>query len=159
MFFRSDTAGAVSGAKHWWKAMSSPKGSKTERNLKEAFAKESQTNRCYLYFARTADEEGHEYVSALFRSIADVKTGHAHGHLEYLEGIGDPVTAAPIGTTTENLKAAIAGEAHECMDRYSDMTRTARDEGFDEISNWFETLAKTKKFHNERLKKALDSLD
>ena len=159
MFFRSDTAGAVSGAEHWWNTMSSPKGSKTERNLKEALAKESQINRCYLSFARTADEEGYDFVSALFRSIADVKTGHAHGHLEYLEGIGDPPTAAPIGTTTEILKAAIAGEAHECMDRYPDMSRTARDEGFDEIANWFETLAKTMKFHKERLKKALDSLD
>ena len=138
--------------------MPSLKGSKTERNLREAFAKESQTNRCYLYFARTADEEGYEYVSALFRSIADAKTGHAHGHLEYLEGIGDPVTAAPIGTTTENLKAAIAGEAHVCMDRYPDMSRTARDEGFEEIASWFETLAKTMKFHTGRLKKALASL-
>ena len=97
--------------------MSSLKGSKTECNLKEVFAKEAQANCRYLYFARTADAEGYEDASAVFHSIAKDKTGHTHGHLEYLEGIGDPVTAAPIGTTTENLKAAIAGEAHECMDR------------------------------------------
>ena len=81
------------------------KGSKTEENLKAAFAGESQANRRYLYFARKADVEGYNDVSALFRSTAEGETGHAHGHLEYLEEVGDPATGMPIGPTEDNLKA------------------------------------------------------
>ena len=89
------------------------KGSKTEQNLKDAFAGESQANRRYLYFAAKADVEGQNDVAALFRSTAEGETGHAHGHLEYLEAVGDPATNLPIGRTRENLKAAVAGETHE----------------------------------------------
>ncbi len=89
------------------------KGSKTEGNLKDAFAGESQANRRYLYFAAKADVEGYNDVSAVFRSTAEGETGHAHGHLEYLEECGDPATGLPIGSTSDNLKAAIAGETHE----------------------------------------------
>ena len=71
------------------------KGSKTEENLKAAFAGESQANRRYLYFAQKADVEGYNDVSALFRSTAEGETGHAHGHLEYLEAVGDPATGMP----------------------------------------------------------------
>ncbi len=157
MLFRSATDRAVSGAEHYWKAiMSSLKGSKTECNLKEVFAKETQANCRYLYFARTADAEGYEDASAVFHSIAKDKTGHAHGHLEYLEGIGDAASATPIGSTAENMRAAITAEAHECTDVYSAMAKTARDEGFDEIADWFEPLAKAVKPHDERFKKALD---
>ena len=84
--------------------------SKTLQNLKDAFAGESQANRRYLYFAQKADVEGYNDVAAVFRSTAEGETGHAHGHLEYLEGIGDPLTGVPIGDTRANLRAAIHGE-------------------------------------------------
>ena len=102
------------------------KGSKTEQNLKDAFAGESQANRRYLYFAQKADIEGYNDVAAVFRSTAEGETGHAHGHLEYLEESGDPATGLPIGATSDNLKAAIAGETHEYTDMYPGMAKTAR---------------------------------
>jgi rubrerythrin len=139
--------------------MASLKGSKTEDNLKAAFAGESQANRRYLYFAQKADVEGYNDVSAVFRSTAEGETGHAHGHLEYLEEVGDPATGKPIGATSDNLRAAIAGETHEYTDMYPGMARTARDEGFDEIADWFETLAKAEKSHAGRFQRALDGLD
>src|SRR4030095_12976329 len=108
------------------------KGSKTENNLKEAFAGESQANRRYLYFAQKADVEGFNDVSAVFRSTAEGETGHAHGHLEYLEEVGDPATGQPIGPTSANLRAAIAGETHEYTDMYPGMSKEARSEGFAE---------------------------
>jgi len=135
------------------------KGSQTEQNLKDAFAGESQANRRYLYFAAKADVEGFNDVSAVFRSTAEGETGHAHGHLEYLEEVGDPATGLPIGSTENNLKASIAGETHEYTDMYPGMAKTARDEGFDEIADWFETLAKAERSHANRFTKALDNLD
>ena len=135
------------------------KGSKTEQCLKEAFAGESQANRRYLYFANKADVEGQNDVAALFRSTAEGETGHAHGHLEFMEGVGDPATGLPIGGTADNLKAAIAGETHEYTDMYPGMARTAREEGFDEIADWFETLAKAERSHAGRFQRALDNLD
>ncbi len=135
------------------------KGSKTEDNLKAAFAGESQANRRYLYFAQKADIEGYNYVAAVFRSTAEGETGHAHGHLEYLEECGDPATGEPIGATSDNLKAAIAGETHEYTDMYPGMAKTAREEGFDEIADWFETLAKAEKSHAGKFQKTLDSMD
>ena len=139
--------------------MAELKGSKTQDNLKAAFAGESQANRRYLYFAKTADVEGHPDIAGLFRDTAEGETGHAHGHLEYLEETGDPATGEPIGGTANNLKAAIAGETHEYTDMYPGMARSARDEGFDEIADWFETLAKAEKSHAGRFQKALDTLD
>src|SRR5690606_9936973 len=138
--------------------MPSLAGSKTFNNLKEAFAGESQANRRYLYFAQKADVEGYNDVAAVFRSTAEGETGHAHGHLELLEEVGDAATGEPIGPTPLNLKAAIAGETHEYTDMYPGMARTAREEGFDEIAEWFETLAKAEKSHAGRFQKALDSL-
>ena len=76
------------------------KGTKTENNLKDAFAGESQANRRYLYFAQKADVEGYNDVAAVFRSTAEGETGHAHGHLEFLEEVGDPATGLPIGGTS-----------------------------------------------------------
>ena len=135
------------------------KGSNTEQNLKDAFAGESQANRRYLYFAAKADVEGYNDVSTVFRSTAEGEGGHAHGHLEYLEATGDPATGLPIGTTSDNLAAAIAGETHEYTDMYPCMAKTARDEGFDEIADWMETLAKAERSHANRFQKALDLLD
>jgi rubrerythrin len=134
------------------------KGSKTEKNLKDAFAGESQANRRYLYFANKADVEGYNDVAVVFRSTAEGETGHAHGHLEYLEAVGDPATGLPIGETSANLKASIAGETHEYTDMYPGMAKQARDEGFGEIADWFETLAKAERSHANRFQKALDTL-
>ncbi len=134
------------------------KGSKTHGNLKEAFAGESQANRRYLYFAAKADVEGYNDVSAVFRSTAEGETGHAHGHLEYMESVGDPVTDLPIGSTTNNLKSAIAGETFEYSDMYPGMAKTAREESFDEVADWFETLAKAERSHANRFQKALDEM-
>ena len=132
-------------------------GSKTHDNLKAAFAGESQANRRYLYFAAKADVEGQNDVAALFRSTAEGETGHAHGHLEYLEPVGDPATDKPIGRTRLNLAAAVAGETHEYTDMYPGMAKTARGEGFTEIADWFETLAKAERSHANRFQKALDA--
>jgi len=135
------------------------KGSQTEQNLKDAFAGESQANLRYLYFASKADVEGYNDVAAVFRSTAEGETGHAHGHLEYLEEVGDPATGMPMGDTVKNLEASIAGETHEYTDMYPGMAKTARDEDFDEIADWFETLAKAERSHANRFQKALDNLD
>jgi rubrerythrin len=134
------------------------KGTKTEENLKAAFAGESQANRRYLYFANKADVEGQNDVAVVFRSTAEGETGHALGHLEYLEASGDPATGLPFGSTRANLETAIAGETHEYTDMYPGMTKTARDEGFDEIAEWFETLGKAERSHANRFQKALDNL-
>ncbi len=132
--------------------------SKTFQNLKDAFAGESMANRRYLYFARLADVEGHPDVAGLFRDTAEGETGHAHGHLDYLKKVGDPATGLPIGDTKLNLKAAIHGETHEYTDMYPGMAKTAREEGFDEIADWFETLARAEKSHAGRFQKGLDSI-
>ena len=133
------------------------KDSKTADTLKAAFAGESQANRRYLYFAQKADIEGAPDVAAVFRSTAEGETGHAHGHLEYLEEVGDPATGEPMGETEDNLKSAIHGETHEYTDMYPGMARTAREEGFDEIADWFQTLAKAEKSHAGKFQRTLDA--
>ena len=138
--------------------MPSLKSSKTQENLKAAFAGESQATRRYLYFAQKADVEGYNDVAAVFRSTAEGETGHAHGHLEYLEQCGDPATGLPFGSTSDNLKTAIHGETHEYTDMYPGMAKTARDEGHGEIADWFETLAKAERSHANRYTKALNEL-
>jgi rubrerythrin len=134
------------------------KGSKTHQNLKHAFAGESQANRRYLYFAKVADVEGYPEVAGNFRETAEGETGHAHGHLDYLKQVGDPATDLPIGSTADNLRAAIAGETYEYTDMYPGMARTAREEGFPEIADWFETLAKAEKSHAGRFEKMLKTI-
>ena len=138
--------------------MAALKGSKTEDNLKAAFAGESQANRRYLYFAKVADVEGYPEVAGNFRETAEGETGHAHGHLDYLKKVGDPATDYPIGDTALNLKSAIAGETHEYTEMYPGMAKTAREEGFPEIADWFETLAKAERSHANRYTKALNEL-
>ena len=134
-------------------------GSKTHENLKAAFAGESQANRRYLYFAKVADVEGRPDIAGLFKDTADGETGHAHGHLDYLKQVGDPATGLPIGNTLKNLKAAVAGETHEYETMYPGFAKTARDEGFDDVAEWFETLAKAEKSHAGRFAKAAQTLD
>ena len=138
--------------------MAELKGSKTHDNLKAAFAGESQANRRYLYFAKVADIEGYPEIASNFRETAEGETGHAHGHLDYMKPVGDPATGLPIGETDDNLKAAVAGETHEYTDMYPGMAKTAREEGFGEIADWFETLAKAEKSHAGRFQKMLDSI-
>jgi rubrerythrin len=139
--------------------MAKLEGTKTHENLKEAFAGESQANRRYLYFAKVADVEGYPEVAGLFKDTADGETGHAHGHLDFLKVVGDPATGKPIGSTKANLLSAVAGETYEYETMYPGMAKTARSEGFDEIAEWFETLAKAEKSHAGRFKKAADTLD
>ncbi len=138
--------------------MPSLKGTKTHTNLKNAFAGESQANRRYLYFAKIADIEGQPEIAGLFRDTAEGETGHAHGHLDYLKQVGDPATDLPMGDSALNLKSAVHGETHEYTDMYPGMARTAREEGFDEIADWFETLAKAEKSHAGRFAKAATTL-
>ncbi len=135
------------------------KGSKTEQCLREAFAGEAKANRRYLYFAAKADIEGFNDVAALFRSAAEGDAGHAQGHLEYLQAVGDPDTGLPIGATADNLRSAISAENQEGAEGYPAMARTAREEGFGEIADWFEILAKAEQSHAKRFKKALEHLD
>ena len=138
--------------------MAELKGSKTHMNLKEAFAGESQANRRYLYFAKVADVEGYPEVAGNFRETAEGETGHAHGHLDYLKKVGDPATDYPIGDTALNLKSAIAGETHEYTEMYPGMAKTAREEGFPEIADWFETLAKAERSHAGKFQRALEGV-
>tara|TARA_Y100001970_G_C14224681_1_gene854857 strand:- start:1963 stop:2439 length:477 start_codon:yes stop_codon:yes gene_type:complete len=138
--------------------MSNLNGTKTHENLKAAFAGESQANRRYLYFAKVADIEGYPDIASNFRETAEGETGHAHGHLDYLKEVGDPATGLPIGETLENLKAAVAGETHEYTDMYPGMAKSAREEGFAEIADWFETLAKAEKSHAGRFQQLADSV-
>lgn len=131
-------------------------GSQTHANLLEAFSRESQANRRFLWFSQTADVEGYPDIAALFRSVAEGETGHAYGHLEYLAEVGDPASGQPIGETVDNLKAAIAGETYEQTEMYSSFAETARDEGFEEISDWFDTLVRAEKSHVGRLSEGLE---
>jgi rubrerythrin len=135
------------------------KGSKTHTNLKEAFAGESQANRRYLYFAKVADVEGRPELAGLFRDTAEGETGHAHGHLDYLKRVGDPASGEPIGTTSQNLKASIAGETYEYTQMYPAFAKTAREEGFEDIAEWFETLARAERSHAGRFQKGLEAMD
>ncbi|MCC6213602.1 MAG: rubrerythrin [Polyangiaceae bacterium] len=134
-------------------------GTKTHEHLKEAFAGESQANRRYLYFAKVADVEGYPEVAGLFKDTADGETGHAHGHLDFLKQVGDPATGKPIGSTIANLRSAVAGETYEYETMYPGFAKTAREEGFADIAEWFETLAKAERSHAGRFAKAAESLD
>jgi len=139
--------------------MAELKNTKTHENLKEAFAGESMANRRYLWMAKVSDVEGHPQIAGNFRQTAEGETGHAHGHLDYLKEVGDPATDMPIGDTLANLKSAVAGETYEYTDMYPGFAKTARDEGFVEIADWFETLAKAEKSHAGRFQKLADDYE
>jgi len=133
-------------------------GTKTEANLKAAFAGESQAHLRYTYFAKIADAEGQTEAANTFRSTAKGEIAHASGHLDFLKAVGDPATGKPLGDTATNLVAAIAGETYEYTDMYPGMAKTARDEGFDEIADWFEVMAKAERAHAGRFEKLLEGL-
>ena len=134
------------------------KGIETHKNLKRAFATEAEANRRYVYFARQADVEGYPEIAGLFRDTAEGEAGHANGFMDFLKRLGDPVTDLPIGTTAANLQAAIAGETGEYSSQYPVMAARARAEGFPEIAEWFETLAKAEKNHAARFTQGLNSI-
>jgi rubrerythrin len=139
--------------------MAELRGSKTHENLKLAFAGESQANRRYMYFARVADVEGLPDIAGLFRDTAEGESGHSLGHLEHLKKAGDPATDLPMGNTRRNLESAIRGETWEYTEMYPEMARTAREEGFPEIADWFDALARAERSHARRFQKALDTLE
>ena len=136
------------------------KGTKTAENLKQGFIGESMANRRYLYFAKRADEEGYPEIAALLRSIAEGETAHAFGHLDFIRqgGLTDPATDKPIGTLEEMLESAIAGETYEWTQMYPGFAKIAREEGFPEIAEWFETLARAEKSHAEKFQNVLKML-
>ncbi len=138
--------------------MATLKGSKTHENLKNAFASEAQANRRYLYFARQADIEGYPDIAGLFRDTAEGEASHGNGHLDYLRTVADPMTGMPIGHTKDDLEAAIARETYEFTELYPAMAKTAREEGFTDIAEWFETLAKAEKSHASRFSRGRKSL-
>jgi rubrerythrin len=137
--------------------MADLKGTKTHRNLQEAFSKESQANRRYLYFADKADIEGFPEVAGNFRDTSEGESGHANGHLDFLRPAGDPVSGLPIGSTEENLRSAIASEETE-ETMYREFARIAHEEGFDEIAEWFETLSRAERSHANRFARLLTAL-
>ena len=126
-------------------------GSKTEQNLKTAFAGESQARNKYTFFASKARKEGYEQIAALFEETAGNEKEHAELWFKYLEG-GD------IKSTSENLFAAAEGEHYEWTDMYAGFAKTAREEGFTEIAYKFEMVAKIEKTHEERYRKLLDNV-
>ena len=127
------------------------KGSKTEKNLMEAFAGESQARNKYTYFASKAKKEGYEQIAAIFQETADNEKEHAKLWFKLLNG-------GEIGTTEENLKAAAEGENYEWTDMYERMAKEAREEGFDHIAYLFDGVAKIEKEHEERYKKLLENV-
>jgi len=124
--------------------------SKSEQNLKDAFAGESQANRKYLAFAKKADQEGYKQVARLFRAAAEAETVHAHAHLRTLKGIG---------STADNLKEAIAGETHEFKSMYPAMIADAKAEGAKGALQSFEYANAVEKVHANLYQKALEKMD
>ena len=127
------------------------KGTKTEKNLMEAFAGESQARNKYTYFASKAKKEGYEQIAAIFQETADNEKEHAKLWFKLLNG-------GAIGSTEENLKAAAAGENYEWTDMYAEFAKTAKEEGFDRIAYLFEEVGKIEKEHEERYLKLLENV-
>ncbi len=126
------------------------KGTKTEKNLQEAFSGESMARNKYTYFASVAKKEGYEQIASIFLETAENEKEHAKLHFKKLEGIGD---------TKENLKAAIAGEHYEWTEMYPRMAKEAREEGWEEIARMLERIAEVEKRHEERYQKLLNNLE
>ena len=126
------------------------KGSKTEKNLMEAFAGESQARNKYTYFASVAKKEGYEQIAELFLETAENEKEHAKIHFKYLNGIGD---------TKANLASAAAGENYEWTDMYDRMAKEAEEEGFHEIALKFKNVGAIEKHHEERYRKLLKNIE
>ncbi|MHB1679718.1 MAG: rubrerythrin family protein [bacterium] len=123
---------------------------KTEKNLEEAFAGESQANRRYTAWARQADAEGYPEVAELFRSVAEGETAHALGHFNHMKGVK---------TTAENLKKAAEGESYEVNEMYPRMVKEAHEEGLEEIAKWFEMVGRAESSHMKAFEKVLSELE
>jgi rubrerythrin len=123
--------------------------SKTEKNLQDAFAGESQANRKYLAFAKKADREGYKQVAKLFRAAAEAETVHAHNHLKQLDGIK---------STKENLETAVNGESYEFQQMYPQMIKDAEEEGSKGALRSFNFANEVEKVHADLYKKALETL-
>ncbi len=128
------------------------KGTKTEKNLQEAFAGESQARNKYTFFASKAKKDGYEQIAAIFLETAENEKEHAKLWFKYLEG-GD------IKPTSENLKEAAAGEQYEWTDMYERMAKEADEEGFDEIARKFRGVLAIEKTHEERYRKLLKNIE
>ncbi len=126
------------------------KGSKTEQNLWEAFAGESQARNKYTYYASKAKKDGYEQMAQLFQETADQEKEHAKMWFKLIHGIG---------STIDNLKDAAQGEYDEWTDMYPRMAREAREEGFEEIAKLFEGVAAIEKVHEEKYKKLLENIE
>ena len=124
--------------------------SKTEQNLRDAFAGESQANRKYLAFAKKAERDGYPQAAKLFRAAAEAETVHAHAHLKAL---------GEIGSTLDNLKVAVAGETHEFKNMYPDMIEEAKAEGNKTAERSFTFANEVEKVHAELYQKAIDNVD
>ena len=124
--------------------------SKSEQNLRDAFAGESQANRKYLAFAKQAEKEGYPQAAKLFRAAGEAETVHAHAHLRAL---------GEIGNTAENLKVALAGETHEFKSMYPEMIEAAKEEGNKTAERSFVYANEVEQVHAELYQKALDNLD
>jgi rubrerythrin len=123
--------------------------SKTEKNLKDAFAGESQANRKYLAFAKQAEKEGYDQVARLFRAAAEAETVHAHAHMKALD---------EVKSTAENLKTAVAGETHEFKSMYPEMIKMAKEEGQKAAERSFTFANEVEKIHAGLYQKALENL-
>ena len=126
------------------------KGSRTEANLKTAFAGESEARNKYTFFASVAKKEGYEQIADIFLETAGNEKEHAELHFKYLQGIGD---------TKANLAAAAAGENYEWTDMYAEFAKVADEEGFKEIAATFRGIGKIEKRHEERFKKLLENVE
>ena len=143
--------------------MKSLKGTKTEQNLLKSFAGESQARMRYDYFAKQAKKDGLEQISGIFTETALNEKEHAKRFFRFLEGGNLEITATYpagiIGTTMENLKAAVAGENEEWTELYPEFANVAEQEGFKDIVNAFRQIAKVEKAHEERYNKLLKNLE
>lgn len=138
--------------------MSDLRGTRTEQNLRDAFAAESAASRRYLFFAQQADVDGHPDIAALFRSIAESETGHALGHYDFLAELGDPDSGQALGSTIDALRAAVASERREAEDFYPRLAEEARAEGFHEIGDWMDVVGRAERAIVDRFSEGLGSL-
>ena len=134
------------------------RGTKTLEDLQEAFARESQDNRRFLYFATKAEVEGLPEMASLFRSVAEGETMHAFGHLDFLSELGEWTGLGEMSPVVACLKAALQLEVVEHTQMYPGFARTAREEGFDEVAEWFEVLIRSERSHAEHLARAVETL-
>jgi len=130
--------------------MKNLKGTKTEKNLHDAFAGESMARNKYTYFASVAKKEGYEQIAGIFLETAENEKEHAKLHFKALKGIG---------STIDNLNAAADGEHYETKEMYPEMAKTAREEGFDEIAEMFDAIGGVEKDHEHRYRKLLENIE